>query len=151
MEEHEYRAAYNEINERRCVFEKAINLRGCACRQSHRFNLADREGVACQSVQGLANCSDILKCLRSNARFALQLTRISGPLPHNAEIKVQSGGLLGLQRLIDSAPLDSAFVADVISLVDEAITTFGGLENIPYDKIMPSIVGFEVRRKRRRS
>ena len=47
MEEDEYRSRYAEINEHRCVFEKAINARRCNCSKSRRFMLAGREGVAC--------------------------------------------------------------------------------------------------------
>ena len=52
MEEKEYKNTYQSINERRCVFEKTINSRRCTCKQSQRFHLADREGIACKSASG---------------------------------------------------------------------------------------------------
>ena len=97
MEEKAYKDTYDSINERRCVFEKTINSRRCTCKQSQRFHLADREGIACKSTTGNALCIEFLNSMRSKARFALHLTSADGPLPHTKEIKVQTGGLLGLQ------------------------------------------------------
>ncbi|HUT41824.1 MAG TPA: hypothetical protein VM011_10820, partial [Gammaproteobacteria bacterium] len=61
MEEKEYRDTYNTVNERRCVFEKAINSRRCTCSKSRCFHLADREGIACKSAAGNALCSVLLQ------------------------------------------------------------------------------------------
>ena len=60
MQENEYKGAYNSINERRCVFEKAVLSRCCSCVKAQRFNLADREGVACQSQSALVLCQTLL-------------------------------------------------------------------------------------------
>jgi hypothetical protein len=88
--------------------------------------------------------------MRENARFALHLTGIDGALPFNKEIKVQTGGLLGLQKLIrpDSGGAEKA--EDIFALVSEAEQRYGGLDNIPFSEIMPSIVSFEARKRRRR-
>ena len=94
MDEQEYRSTYHTVNKRRCVYEKAINSRRCNCAKCHRFNLADREGVACNSATGNALCTEFLNTLRSKARFSLHLTHADKPLPHTKEIKVQTGGLL---------------------------------------------------------
>ncbi len=150
MEEKEYRDTYQSINERRCVFEKTINSRRCTCRQSQRFHLADREGIACKSATGNALCTTFLDSMRRNARFALHLTSIDGPLPHAKEIKVQTGGLLGLQGLIRPERADDRNVDNAIGLIDAAIEKYGGLDALPYDIIVQAIVKFEGRRKRPR-
>ena len=150
MEEQEYRATYQEINQRRCIFEKAINSRRCTCKQSARFCLADREGVACNSDTGNRLCIELLDTMRRNARFSLQLTQAEGPLPHNKEIRVQIGGLLGLQRLLRPEQSSSNTVADIHGLVEQAISEFGQLEALPYDRIVQAIVSFQGRKKRGR-
>jgi len=150
MEEQEYRDTYQSINERRCVFEKTINSRRCTCRQSQRFHLADREGIACKSATGNALCSTFLDSMRSNARFALHITSVHGPLPHAKEIKVQTGGLLGLQGLIRPAHADDSNVDNAIGLIDAAIEKYGSIDALPYDIIVQAIVKFEGRKKRPR-
>ena len=150
MEEKEYRDTYQSINERRCVFEKTINSRRCTCRQSQRFHLADREGISCKSATGNALCSTFLSSMRCNARFALHLTHANGPLPHAKEIKVQTGGLLGLQGLIRPEHAGDNNIENAIGLIDAAIEKYGSIDALPYDIIVQAIVKFEGRKKRPR-
>jgi len=150
MEEQEYKDTYHKLNKRRCVFEKSINSRRCNCGMAQRFHLADREGIACKSASGNALCAELLNCMRRKARFALQLTHTDAPLPHAKEIKVQTGGLLGLQALLhpDTAQQE---INDVIGLIGQAIQRHGSLARLPYDIMVQSIVKFEGRRKRPRN
>jgi len=150
MNELEYRKTYQSVNERLCVFEKTINSRRCSCEKSCRFHLADREGIACKSATANALCGELLNQMRSNARFALHLTSADGPLPHAREIKVQTGGLLGLQSLLHPEKSAADSVENAIALVDLAISRFGRLEALPYDVIVQAIVRFEGRKKRPR-
>ena len=150
MDEQEYREAYQSVTDRRCVFEKTINSRRCTCDKSCRFHLADREGIACKSAAANALCSELLDRMRRNARFALHLTSADGPLPHAREIKVQTGGLLGLQGLLHPEKSGADKVENAIGLVDLAISRFGNLDAIPYDIIVQAIVRFEGRKKRSR-
>lgn len=147
MDEDEYRATYHELNKRRCVFEKAINSRVCECVKSRRFNLADREGVACQSALGQSQCTELIGKLRVNARFAFRLTRIDGPLPHSSEIKIQNGGLLGLQKALSQTQQTQPKVVDINGLVCAAIGRFNRFDWLPYDEIMKSVVNYEARRR----
>jgi hypothetical protein len=150
MEEQEYKDTYHSINKRRCVFEKTINSRRCSCKQSQRFHLADREGIACKSATGNVLCSELLHRMRSNARFALHLTSADAPLPHAREIKVQTGGLLGLQGLMFPQRAADTTVENAIGLIDAAIEKYGRLEDLPYDILVQAIVKFEGRKKRSR-
>ena len=75
MDENEFRHTYNSINPQRCVFEKAINSRICNCNKSKRFNLADREGVACTHANSLERCTKFLIQIRTNAKFAIKKIR----------------------------------------------------------------------------
>jgi hypothetical protein len=148
MDEQQYRDTYHAVNDRRCVFEKTINSRRCTCKQSRRFHLADREGIACRSASGNALCRELLDHMRSKARFALHLTSADGPLPHAREIKVQTGGLLGLQGLLHPEKSGADNIDNALGLIDAALTEFGSLERLPYDIIIQAIVKFEGRKKR---
>ena len=148
VEENEYRSTYHLVNRRRCVFEKVILTRRCSCACSSRFYLADREGISCGSAEAHQRCSDFLVLLRENARFALKITVTQEELPHAKEIKVQNGGLLGLQRVL-RPDLGAANVADVASLTTLGEKTFGSLQQFPFREIVKSIVSFEGRRRTR--
>jgi hypothetical protein len=150
MEEQEYRATYQALNQRRCVFEKAINSRRCNCSQSARFHLADREGVACESDSGNALCIALLDAMRRKARFSLHVTHADGPLPHAKEIRVQIGGLLGLRKLLHPELAPAEPVQNIHGLATEALNRYGRIEDLPYELIVQTLVRFEGRRKRMR-
>jgi len=148
VEEDQYRTTYKSVNERRCVFEKTILSRRCACLCSTRFYLADREGIACDAAAAHKRCGLLIKLLRDNAKFALKITAVGGELPHAKEIKVQSGGLLGLQHVL-RPDLNAENVVDIAALVTLGEHTFGSLEDFPYRDLVKSIVAFEGRRRPR--
>ena len=149
MEEDEYRSAYRTINERRCVFEKAITHRHAECARMARFLLAEREGVGCHSAAGCQRCTRFLESLRRNARFTLGLIATDGPLPHNKEIRIQVGGLWGLSALSDETG-ETRKVVDIDGLLASAEARWGGLEKLPYGDIVKDIARFKPRRWRKR-
>lgn len=149
VEENEYRSAYREISQRRCLFEKALLTRRCNCSKSKRFYLADREGVACEFIDSQQRCRQFLGLLRQNARFALKLTGPIEELPHAKEIRVQRGGLRGLHKSLHPESDGHDQIEDIDGLIHLAIQEFGALESCPFDEIVKSIVGFEGRRRPR--
>ncbi len=145
MEEDEYRATYHQVNEQRCVFEKTLNAQRGRCSRSKHFLLAGREGYACRSQKGHQQCRSLLETMRSHARFTLGLTKIEGPLPHNKEIRVQAGGLIGLQ-----SPEKGPLIQDIAETVDAAIMQYGSIKALPYQELVKAMLAFEGRKKRRR-
>jgi hypothetical protein len=147
MDEQQYKTTYLAVNERRCVFEKAISSRRSTCSKSVRFHIADREGISCKSAAGNALCTELLSLMRSNARFALHLTHAEGPLPHAKEIRVQTGGMLGLQSVLYPDRQGLTDVDDIIGLIDAGLQRYSSLERFPFEQIVQNIVHFEGRRK----
>lgn len=151
MEEDQYRETYNSVNALRCVYEKAINSRRCTCSASHRFNLADREGVSCQSAEGQQRCKTILELMRKNAGFALKLPEADGsPLPHAKEIKVQVGGLLGLQKLLFTEKESADKVEDIDNILRTTLEKYHEFSGLPFTEIIKSITNFKGRQRRSR-
>ncbi|VAW76486.1 hypothetical protein MNBD_GAMMA13-1779 [hydrothermal vent metagenome] len=146
VEEDQYRSTYKRLNERRCVFEKAILSHRCNCNCSARFYLADREGIACDASEAHKRCEKLIRLLRENAKFALKLIHLDEDLPHGKEIKVQNGGLLGLQRIL-RPDLTTGNIVDISGLTALGERTYGSLEAFPFREIVKSIVNFVGRRK----
>ncbi len=147
MEEDEYRSTYKALADIRCVFEKALTNRQAKCVLAWHFCLADREGYSCRSSEAADKCGELLKILRKNSIFALKLREITGPLPHNMEIRVQAGGLSGLAKLFEKANTPPE---DISWLLAQAQEKYGSLENLPYSEIIQSVVQFQGRRRRKR-
>jgi len=148
MDEKEYRSAYKDINPVRCVYEKAINSRVCNCSQSKRFNLADREGVSCNLPSALKLCVELMEILREKSRFVLQQTNVSNQLPHNAEIKIQNGGIKGLIKLLAESECSEQ---DIYTALQATIKKYHSLNQIPYSDIMQEISSYQGRRRRKKT
>ena len=168
MDEDQYRSTYKEMNPTRCYFEKLLLLRYGNCSEAKKLFLAEREAYACNSATAQAQCLKILERLRSNARFALQVTQIEGQLPHAKEIKVQVGGLFGLQQLLanenptqtqvlhdDDAKFGEqaqkhAPIENIKATINDAIAQFNDLDSIPYNEVVKSIINFKLPDRKRR-
>jgi hypothetical protein len=140
-----FRSTYRAINERFCPYEKAILTNQCACSLARKFCIAEREGVQCSSDSAQADCLELLERLRQQARFALKLTDTRGALPHAKAMRIQVGGLRGIQSSLtpdDPAPL---FIADIRAMVEAAIERFGALERLPFDHIMQQVAAYRGR------
>ena len=146
MDEKEYRSTYQSVNPIRCVFEKAINSRICNCSKSSRFNLADREGVSCNSNLAQIRCGEVLQALRQNSRFVLHIAITDEKLPHNAEIKIQNGGIKGIAKQINIPDITEN---DIFSVIDTAMEQYKSINTFPYQDIVREISSYQSRRRRK--
>ena len=143
MEENQYRQAYHSLNPHPCAFEKAVLSGRCACVQSYRIYIAERETVACLARQ--TACRELLIQLHNNARFALKISHSTGPLPHTKEMKVQCGGLLGLQAILYPELAQLKQVENIDALVTQASITFEQFDRLPYQELVRFITHYQVR------
>ena len=146
MDQDAFRETYREVNENFCAFEKSVLTNQCNCSKAERFCIAEREGVHCLSEEGQARCLDALSILRDHATFALrELTE--GKLPHGKAMRVQIGGMRGLNKLVNG---DDTQVPDVDAILQAAIQRWGSLEQLPFSEIMPSIAAYKGKTRARR-
>lgn len=88
--------------------------------------------------------------LQQNAAFALKLTHAQERLPHAKEMKIQCGGLRGLQKVLSSGADggEESVGMGVSALVRLALERYVTLERLPYSEIMQAVAAFEIRRRR---
>jgi hypothetical protein len=149
LEEGEYRSTYHNVNRQRCVFEKSVLSRRAGCSYAHRFCLADREGVSCQDKSAQALCKNVLDKLRENALFALQIKRLDGPLPHAKEMKVQLGGLAGMQQALKLRHDSDETIKNIHHVISSIIREYGEIEALPYIEIARAVSAFKSRKRAR--
>ncbi len=145
LDENAYRQTYAQVNPLQCAFERALLRRCCGCEQVIRRNIAEREAAGCSDPAAQAQCAALKARLRHAAAFVLKLTDPEAPLPHAKELKLQCGGLLGLARLMDAG--ETTGVPNVYASVTAAVAKFGSLDTLPYQEILPSVRGYEPRRR----
>lgn len=146
VDEDQYRRTYRDLIPQPCPFEKAILSRTCRCSRSERANIAEREAVNCADASARGRCLEFLALLRDKANFALGLVRTPGELPHAASIKIQCGGLAGLQKCV----LGEGEVSDIYALIDQVRVEYGSLDQLPFTEIVQAVSRFEGRKRRKR-
>ena len=152
MDNEIFRDTYRSINERFCVFEKSILTNNCECSRAQRFCIAEREGVHCRSETGQARCLRWLDLLREQARFALRTEEGRQLLPHGKAMRLQVGGIRGLQRVLGitrSSPTQT--IDDVDGTLAAAEARFGALDNLPFSEIMREVAAYQIRKRSRRN
>lgn len=146
MDENEFKATYALVNERPCIFGRAI-LRGCAhCSRARRLQIAEREAIACSSPAAQERCALFRGSLQEKSLFALHITHTDGQLPHGKEMKVECGGLLGLQDALQNADAAELHVNDIYELLDRALLRFHDLAALPYSEIVKTVTHYSYRR-----
>jgi hypothetical protein len=142
VDESAFRQVLHSADPQACPFGKAILARCCACSLSRRQAIAEREVVSCTRAAVREQCCELYELLRRNSWFALKPVHAGEPLTHANNMKVQCGGLRGLQQALDA----TGEVGDVAALVEAARQKFGGLEELPYSQIIQSVAAFQLRK-----
>ncbi len=154
MDQDAFRDTYKAVNERRCPYEKAVLTGNCGCTQAKRFCIAEREGLCCGADAAQARCLEYLEHLRTLARFALKTNDSHSALPHAKAMRIQVGGLRGVQAALALETDDRRPIEDVDALLRAAIERFGSLADLPYQGIIQQIAAYKGRqsfRERRRA
>lgn len=123
-----------------CVFAKALLARAAECELVRRRALAEREVLECTSPAARSACARFASETRQRARFALRLPAAGQPLMHAQALRLQCGGLQGLQQAL-SAPR-----ADVHRMLTQANAS--DAHELPWESIVRGIAHWHVRRRR---
>lgn len=147
MDQDEFRQTYREVNEVYCAFEKSVLTNECRCRCAERFCIAEREGVHCNCQPSQQRCLRWLELLREQARFALRTEDDRRLLPHGKAIRLQVGGMRGLNDIMAE---ESDASDDVDAALAAAQERFGALEAVPFSVVMRAVAAYQVRKRSRR-
>lgn len=140
MDEAAYRRTREQGSTLPCVFQGALQARCGSCELVARRSLAEREVLACTRPTAHLNCETLIELFHERATFPLRL-HPGAPLTHATELRLQSGGLLGLQKVL-ALPQ-----ADVHQMVQQAQAVHGSLTELPWAQLVESIVAWQPRRR----
>jgi hypothetical protein len=126
-----------------CVFAKALLARAASCELATRRAVGERDLLECPSPVARTNCGTLAALLHERARFALRLPRPGPPLIHAQALRLQCGGLAGIQQAL------GATSDDVHRLVGQAHERHGSLTELPWAAVVATVVDWQPRRRRR--
>jgi hypothetical protein len=132
----------------RCPFEKPIMSAQCGCTLAVRTLVAERVNIDCRSAAACTRCRELRELFRAKARFALKVTGTDARLPFGKELRAMLGGLQGLAALLAAPGAESTTRAgDIAALVRAAEARYGGLDRLPFERIVRAITAHPGRRR----
>lgn len=132
----------------RCPFAAPLTVGRAAC--THALEVVRRGGAEfdCASPGPHARCRALFDRLKAVGLAAFGAEDDLTTLPHSVLVKVQTGGLAGLARLLGDDP--AAPIADIDALVERAGSRFGGVADIPVAGLAADIRDCALDRRGRR-
>ena len=107
------------MNRPHCVFRKPVMGSGFPCQHASLCHTPMGCSVLCEDLDAYDRCNDVLETLIHAGRFALGYTLDTDSLTHGKLMKIQHGGLLGLNKVLnpDRDPMD---IEDISLLIEQA-------------------------------
>ena len=131
----------------KCAFSQTLLQEEFGCRNALAITRREGPDVCCTSAPAHADCAAFFE--RMKAAALAEMAMVDDPLqmPRSVVVKVQFGGLLGLQAALDAT---ADRVEDIAGLVSQALARFGDPADLPYDKLAEDIAGYQIKRRRGR-
>jgi hypothetical protein len=130
----------------KCPFFAPLTKATAACRHAHEVVRRGGSEFDCLSEPDHARCEQVFAGLKARGLAAFDVEDDLTRMPHSVLVKIQSGGLLGLQRLIDEAD-GAGRIGDIGELVARASARFGGPDRIPYADLDADMTEFRLERR----
>ena len=132
----------------KCPFQNPIIVGDCGCRLSRSVTVRNTPQIHCQSDQALETCNRLYAHLKEAGLAAFDMQDDLTTTPHGVYMKIQYGGLLGLQNLTDVVPDGNTAIADIHDLVTRVTENGTRIDELDYQTL--SSVMKQQRLKRRR-
>ena len=132
----------------KCPFGAPLTKGDFGC--SHAQEVVRRGGSEydCRSAPDHARCSELFDRLKQASLPAFQVEDDLTSMPHSVQVKIQYGGLLGLERLAGGRPPGG--IEDISTTVSAAKDRYGSLAAIPYTDLVGDITNIKLQRRSRR-
>ena len=134
------------MQEYKCPFSAPLITHQFGCSLAQEVIHRGGTEINCQEQIAHAQCASLFRNLKLVALPAFGVEDDLLSMPHSVQLKIQYGGLLGLQRQQQAAPIKEARIEDIHALVVGAASRFG--DEIPCEPFVADITAFKPRARR---
>lgn len=134
----------------KCPFQTPIIAEDFACRLAKAVTARNTPQVHCQSDAPLAVCRQVYDHFKAVGLPAFGMEDDLTSTPHNIYLKIQCGGLLGLQAQRGVAADQEGRIADIRALVEAATRDGEQVDALAYAELVSYMQGQQTRRRRGR-
>ncbi|MHB1141327.1 MAG: hypothetical protein ACYC1T_06175 [Sulfuricaulis sp.] len=134
------------MEEYKCAFSNTLITGQFGCDKAEQVTRRGGPDIACTSEAAHQRCEKLFQQMKAAALPAFGVEDDLLSMPHSVLVKIQHGGLLGLQRLLDAAA-GSEGVKNIHVLVDQAVEKYSHLDAIPCPALVQDMTGYKLRRR----
>ena len=134
----------------KCPFSAPLVTHQFGCPRAQEVVRRGGAEIDCTEAAAAGRCEQLFTRLKAVALPAFGVEDDLLSMPHSVLVKIQHGGLLGLQRLLAGAPTAAERVADVYALVADAYARYGHGDAIPCDQVVADMTAYKPRARRGR-
>lgn len=133
--------------EHQCPFSGTLVSERFACGMARTVVRRGGAEVDCTLPAGHARCYSLFQQMKQVALpvFGVEDDLLS--MPHSVLIKIQHGGLLGLQRIMGEASAESSSVADINGLCERAVLRYQTVPDIPCQDFVQDMTAYKLKRR----
>ena len=137
------------MNNDHCIFALPQITEDFACQHGELVTRRAGPDVACHSETMCRLCSEVYEQFKIAGLAAFEYEDDLTQVPHSVWTKIQYGGLLGLQALLEM-PSQPSKVENIAAVIERAVQQYQQLEQLPYQAIVPAMQEFRIKRRRAR-
>jgi hypothetical protein len=136
------------MQEYKCPFSAPLITHQFGCTKATEVVRRGGVEINCTDAAAWSRCDQLFQRMKLAALPAFGVEDDLLSMPHSVLVKVQYGGLLGLQRLLRAEPQVGERVDDIHTLVVETSLRFG--DEVPCGSLVDDITAFKPRARRGR-
>lgn len=136
------------MEEYKCAFSNTLVTNQFGCEKGEPVARRSGPDIACTSGEAHQRCERLFQRLKEAALPAFGVEDDLLTMPHSVLVKIQHGGLLGLQRLIDNGTAEAGEIKNIDGLVGRAVEKLGNLDTIPCQAFVEDMASYKLKRRR---
>jgi hypothetical protein len=137
----------NEPATRKCPFAAPITTGRAACTKANEVVRRGGSEYDCTDVAAHNRCEALFDGLKQTGLAAFDVPDDLTQMPHSVLVKIQTGGLTGLRRLLEPDTDPAAPVHDVATLVDAAVAAHGSIGQVPIGGLADDMLNTRLERR----
>lgn len=138
------------MQDRICPFSNTLLQDDFGCRYARQIVRRGGAEIACTAAAAHDRCTLLYRKLKDAALPAFEVEDDLLQMPHSVLVKIQYGGLLGLQRSMLKGDARQNRIVDIHALVDAAVEHYSSLEDVPCNTLVDDITAYRLSRRRTR-
>lgn len=131
----------------KCAFSSTLITEHYSCANANNVVRRGGNEISCCNKNASEKCELVYKKLKEIAISAFEVDDDLLEMPHGVMVKIQHGGLLGINALLFSE--SNKNISNISKLISDCEIKFTNFNNIPYESTVSFMTSYKIRSRRK--